>query len=540
MHKSFLILLVFAISLSAIGQQDSLRMHKADSAFIKADSFLNKAQRSIDKRLNKMDSVQNKVSAKLNSLSHITLPDSLTQGAGKYNQRLDSIKHKLTHRIDSLKGLNLSTEKYAHLLDSIAGAGPLKNVKEAEAKLAALQTKVNQPVTSANNSISKFSSKINAPLNDLRKEGMDLPPGLNVPALPSATLGNSLPGADVNLPKANLPGVDNPLRGIDGNIPGRDKLTIDGKGLPDSNILPNVDGLADVQKEIGKAGQAAGEAGGYLKEAKDIGKGDLSNTENLSKRAEQEVAKLEEVNGLQNEVKVFDEYKDKAAMAGNPEEMKKLAEQEIKKEAINHFAGKEEMLKQAMGELEKYKLKFPNATTISDITKPVRNEMHHTPFIERIVPGISLQVSSKNDFVLDVNPLVGYRISGKWTAGIGWVERFQFHKVNKLVPEGRIYGPRMFTDIKWKKGFCFRAEVESINVYVAPPNASASVEGSRTWSWGVFAGVKKDYKIAKGVNGNIQILYKVDKPQFYKNPYSDKIHVRLGMEFPLKKKTTRK
>ena len=277
-----------------------------------------------------------------------------------------------------------------------------------------------------------------------------------------------------------------------------------------------------------------------MKEAKDIGKGDLSKAKNISKEAEEQAAKLEGVKELQKETKVLDEYKKKVAIGNNPEEMKKLAEQEIKKEAVNHFAGKEEVLKQAMGQMEKYKLKYPNAATINDLTKGVRNEMYGKPFIERIVPAFSLQIISKGDVLIDVNPQVGYRLSGKWTAGIGWVERIQFHTITTVVQEGRIFGPRAYTDIKWKKGFGLRAEVECLNMYVAPANTPTGDGDTHPWVWGVLAGIKKDYKIAKGVNGNIQVLYKVDSPLFFENPYPDKINIRIGMEFPLRKQPDKK
>jgi hypothetical protein len=197
-------------------------------------------------------------------------------------------------------------------------------------------------------------------------------------------------------------------------------------------------------------------------------------------------------------------------------------------------------LKKAMGEMEKYKLKFPDATTVNDLTKRVRNEMYGKPFLERVVPAVSLQFLSKRDFLIDINPQIGYRLSGKWTAGMGWVERIQFHTITNTIPEGRIYGPRAFTDIKWKKGISLRAEVEYINLYVAPGSVGPTDDNTRTWKWGFYAGIKKSYKIAKGVNGNIQILYKIDSPSPFENPYPEKINIRLGMEFPLKKSRIKK
>jgi hypothetical protein len=353
------------------------------------------------------------------------------------------------------------------------------------------------------------------------------PGGINIPSASPA----------VNLPKgAALPTASGAMLGLDGNgIPNSSQLSAPATGLPSakSNPLSGISEVKDIQQELGQVSKVTEQTKTYTKEVKDISKGDLSKAKNISKEAEEQANKIEVVKEFQKEQSVLEDYKKKAALGNNPEDMKKLAEQEVRKEAINHFAGKEEVLKQAMSQLSNYKLKYPNASSIQDITKRVRNEMDGKPLIERIVPAFSLQMLNKGDFIIDINPQVGYRISGKWTAGLGWVERFQFHSITSLVPDGRIFGPRAFTDIKWKKGFGLRAEVECINTYVDP---TKSVEGtSRTWVWGVMAGIKKDYKIAKGVNGNIQVLYKVDSPLFYENPYPDKINIRVGMEFPLRK-----
>ena len=77
-------------------------------------------------------------------------------------------------------------------------------------------------------------------------------------------------------------------------------------------------------------------------------------------------------------------------------------------------------------------------------------------------------------------------------------------------------------------------------MYVAPANTPTGDGDTHPWVWGVLAGIKKDYKIAKGVNGNIQVLYKVDSPLFFENPYPDKINIRIGMEFPLRKQPDKK
>ncbi len=241
--------------------------------------------------------------------------------------------------------------------------------------------------------------------------------------------------------------------------------------------------------------------------------------------------------GMQTHTKMVEEYKGMAAKAGNPDELKKLAQEQVKKEAVNHFAGKEQLLMGAMDQLSKYKLKYPNATEVRTAFKGVRNEMTGKPLRERLVPGFTLQFHTASDFSIDYNPFMAYRISGKWSAGLGWVERVQFHSFINTVPLGRVYGPRLFTDVKWKKGFSWRGEVEHINNFVAASQSASQTEDGRQLSWNFFVGVKKDYKFTKGIRGNIQVLYNVGHYIHNTSAYGDKLNARMGFEFSLKKRS---
>ncbi len=508
MRVTVLILWVLC-SLTAFAQSksDSLRIRKKNAVI-----------GAIGHEIIHADSASKKVGTYVPSNGSF-IADSVKTNLVRYHQRVDSIKLKLTKRIDSLKGKQLPYNNYSHFLDSLQHSGPVKNLKEAETKLNQLQARTNKPLDKADQGISNLTGKINAPLNDLKKEGMDVP-NLNLPTganpLRKEGMKNSMP-----LIKSDSPlNINDPLK----------------KDIPNGPLGPSsIQGTAldDLQKETSQVGQVNQQANGYLKEAKDVSKGDLSQTKNLSQKAE--AVKLDGVKDLQKETKVLDDYKGKLEVAGNPEQLKKQVSQDAKKEAINHFAGREEALKQAITQMEKYKLKFPDATTVDDLTKRVRNEMYGKPFLERIVPAFSLQFLNKGDFLVDVNPQLGYRLSGKWTAGAGWVERIQFHTITNVVPQGRIFGPRAFTDIKWKKGISLRADVEYINLYVTPGGTVQTEDDSRTWKWGFYAGIKKSYRIAKGVNGNLQVMYKIDHQLPTENPYQDRINIRLGMEFPLKK-----
>jgi hypothetical protein len=218
--------------------------------------------------------------------------------------------------------------------------------------------------------------------------------------------------------------------------------------------------------------------------------------------------------------------------------MEKLAMEQVQKQAVNHFAGKEKELQSAMSQINKYKKKYASLSSIKDIPKRARNTMHGKPLIERLVPGISLQVLKKGTALIDFNPQAGYRFNGRLTVGTGWNERIGFLRYAHVTLKDRIYGPRTFAEFKFKKGFAVRGDIEAMNTIVPPliTGINSADPSSRHWVWGVFGGMKKEYTISKGIRGNLQIMYNFHDRFFKISPYADRLNVRMGFEFPMKKK----
>ena len=107
---------------------------------------------------------------------------------------LDSMKGKFTHQIDSLKKLNLPTDRYTRKLDSLNQIGPAKYIKQAESKANELENKINQPVQNV-------ESKLNEKLTLMNKEGGT---GSNLPG--SANIPGAQLNADIDLKnKLDLP-----------------------------------------------------------------------------------------------------------------------------------------------------------------------------------------------------------------------------------------------------------------------------------------------------------------------------------------------
>ncbi len=193
-----------------------------------------------------------------------------------------------------------------------------------------------------------------------------------------------------------------------------------------------------------------------------------------------------------------------------------------------------------MQSISKYKQKFSTITSLNDIPKKAPNEMKGKPLIERIVPGLALQLQKKNDdFFLDINPYIAYRFTKRFSSGAGWNQRigYDFDNNHWSSSEARIYGPRAFSEYKLGKGFSPRLEVEMMNTFVPPYLKTVPADpGVREWVFGAFVGMKRDYTLYKKVKGTASVMLRLFDPH-RKSPYADVINARFGFEVPMKKKT---
>lgn len=260
-----------------------------------------------------------------------------------------------------------------------------------------------------------------------------------------------------------------------------------------------------------------------------------SQVKQLDKLAETQLMQIDAVQGLQDATGNLPV----TGMPSEQEAKQQIAEQ-VRSMAVDHFAGKQEALQAAMGKLSKYKEKYESVPSVNDLPKRVPNVMRGKPFAERLVPGVALQIQVNSDWLLDVYVSAGYRVSGKITTGLGWNQRVAYNFGDgKFNSEAKVYGIRHYGEYRFKKGFIARGEVEWMNAYV-PPMAKSTVEiGQREWVFGIFTGLKKEFKLLRVVKGNVQVMYNVWDPHDT-SPYLDKLNVRTGIELVLKKKAAKK
>ncbi|MEQ9414368.1 MAG: hypothetical protein RIF39_11085, partial [Cyclobacteriaceae bacterium] len=157
-------------SLSAPVQETSIDPEaKLEEATHLLDTLILGKAANIDSVQAKTDEVIDKTQELNDKLAQVG--DTLNPDLSRYNGKLDSIKNKLTLRIDSLNKIGQPSEKYTRLLDSLEQMGPAKKLNEAKEKVAGVQTKVNSIEKKINSPTDKIEGKINEKLNLMKSEG---------------------------------------------------------------------------------------------------------------------------------------------------------------------------------------------------------------------------------------------------------------------------------------------------------------------------------------------------------------------------------
>lgn len=495
---SFAMLFISSV-LFAQGRMDSLTQKaSATTGRYSVDSLtakLNPLPDSLLPAYRKVDSIKTEFNSKAQSLKH---------GYDSATGKVDASRARINATIDSLENLKLPTGKYTRKLDS------LNNLKK------------------------DIDSKFNTKLADLKSNttgklnALDLPPTYKEPV---QVLTKNVDAFNLNSNSAGIPGLE---------IPGYDLPKADGLNFPNGDISKYTN-LPNIETPLGDVSKVTENLKGVQDDVKNITSGNLNDVQQLPNTLEQQAGKIEGVQELQKQSGVVNELEGKLDVIKDPAGGKEKAVEMAKEVAIDHFAGKEEQLKSAMNQMAKYKSKYSSVSSLKDLPKRPPNAMKGKPLIERVVPGLFFQYQQKRFNLYDFNLYGGYRISGRFTAGAGWNERFARDRKNeKWNDNARIYGPRVYVDFRMYKGFIAHVEGEVMNSFIHADIKNQNYEvGYRDWVWGLMTGMKKDYKIYKNLRGTVLMQYNVFNPKF-KAPYVDRLNSRIGIEYVFKKKPGRK
>ncbi|MBX2916851.1 MAG: hypothetical protein KF856_16400 [Cyclobacteriaceae bacterium] len=480
MKQTFFVLVLLVASTANAQQFDSL-LHKinSDSLFtLKADTLLTN-------KIQKADSVTRAFQSGV---------DSVKTDYQKQINTINNARTKVQYKIDSLNSMQVPTQKLTQQLDSL-------NRLQTE-KLQAATTKINNLKSKSTKSLDaiQLPTELQGPVNNL-KQSIN---GFGVSGINTQNL--SIGSVDLpNLTNTQLPTLTNQIK-----------------------LDPN---LKSFSSELNQLNGFGNNLGTYAQDVKQLTQGNLNEIKSVDKLIENKVSGIEGMEQLQEGKALMDKaIPDSAALAN-------MAKEQLLNAAQDHFAGKEAVLQQAMDKMSKLKNKYSEVKSLAELPKRLPNPLKGKPFIERLVPGVSFQIQKSQFLLVDVNPTILYKIRPRLSAGAGWNERLPFDGWKIQGGNERVYGPRMVVQFLWTKGITFRLQPEVMNTTIPPLLASSlGLDPSyRKWITSVFAGIKKEFTVYKSIKGNSELLYNFrDKDGM--SPYADKVNVRFGFEFPIKKR----
>jgi hypothetical protein len=306
--------------------------------------------------------------------------------------------------------------------------------------------------------------------------------------------------------------------------------------------LPANDGLALLESGIGAGVPGVEDLGGVLPAGShlDVAENQIAeleshltdlpaNVDEAAFLAEAEAEKWVDVSRATEQIEAVDELK-QAATLPDENSAKEIISHEVQ-QAIDHFEGKEEELKKAMETLARYKQRYSKLEGLDQIPRKRPNSMRDRRFMERIVPGIALQIHRKDAWMVDFNLYAGYRFNDRLRVGAGWNQRVAYDAdLYQFDSDLRVFGPRLFTEFDIGRGFSLRVDPEHMNTRIPPRFASGHTDSDdRQWIYSTMAGIKKEYRFIGIVKGTMLLLYNLHDRD-HRSPYSEKLMVRFGFE----------
>lgn len=426
-----------------------------------------------------------------------------------YQNKADSLATFFYQNVDSLR------EKYKTRLSTLDSVhNSLTKKLQQPAHLESSLSKVKSAGDSVNNLINSLVLKVNSGLDSLKQKfntefnKIDFPDELDEKMQPFTSRINEFNIQELS-DHAGLPA-----------------------SITDINIKPGmtIPALGNL------SGLAGSDAGQYLGQLNDVSTLAKSDPQQLVTAAENKLSDLSGLGDLQSQTNL-EEYQNVLNKVHDTEAAKEAAVDKLQQEAFNHFSGKEKVLESAIDAMNKYKRKFNSLNDIKNRPRRPPNEMRGKPLIERLVLSVSFQVQKKeNVYVSDINPAIGYRITHKFNAGIGWNMRFAYNASSKTFDHAlNVYGPRAFSEFNAWKGFFPRVEIETMKTFVPSSLQNPIDRQERKWITGAYAGIKKEYTLFKNIKGSVLLMARIYNGG-EKLPNHQIVNLRVGVEIPLKKR----
>jgi hypothetical protein len=527
LKKSLLIFLILVVTNLAYAQQplpDSIfnnakAMVDSLPALNKADSLRQKLNATQNRWSNKLDSLRSlgNLERYKDSLIVIGWADSLRQ---KVSTTFTNMQNALQSEIDSLLIRNQPTLPFQQKVDSLQNKQQAL-LNEVDAKQNQLQQKINTRYQKWGSKLDSMGLKIpNSDLNNLTQKAK----ASNVPALSLVSVGTQLPTTTlpIGLPNINAPALPN----LDSHDFSTLNLSKELSNVGGELSVPGADQMKQWNDQLKNVSNPLEDVTSKWNDAKDV-------FNDPGKAVEEAAKQVKDVNALSEEMSNADKLlKENEAMRmaelmKDPEKMK----EEAAKNAINHFAGKEAVVKQAVDQMAKIKQKVPSLESLDKLPKNYKwpkNGLKGRPFRERIRWGMNFGVQERKDsIVVDLFPNVSYNLTGRVEFGAGMIYRLrESTKTWQFDQAHPVWGFNMFGTCKAVKSVRLRVEADAASY----PKLGVTGEPiERKWRWTWLAGLQTEFKISRHFTGNVQMLHNFDKSLTAGFP--EQLVLRFGVQY---------
>ena len=184
-----------------------------------------------------------------------------------------------------------------------------------------------------------------------------------------------------------------------------------------------------------------------------------------------------------------------------------------------------EHLNNKLANLKKKYAAISNPTDMD--TAKRRNSLQGRPMDERIILGGNFDVQMTDPVLVDLSPLVGFRLNKKLSTGLGGTYRvdltFDTNSLNTQY-DPQVYGFNAFVSYDILKQFFVYGQYD----YLSQKEQDESVPGEvRVWESGVMAGIGRSFKVHSKIMGTVMLLYNVLESSI-KSPFGNKLQIRFG------------
>lgn len=189
-------------------------------------------------------------------------------------------------------------------------------------------------------------------------------------------------------------------------------------------------------------------------------------------------------------------------------------------QSIDHFKGKQEVLKKAKIEGEKLKKMYSEIHDLHDLSSAKKiSSLAEKPFSKRLMFGGTFQLHVDGTTKVDLNPELSYRLNRKFEAGIGGTYRMTVvtKNISQSIDAPKVMGLRGFVEHKLFNDLYVHGEYEGLKGSIPQVHDLHGKE----WYYSFLAGIERRFNLKGRTQGQAQVLYNFSSREnpLYNSPW---------------------